>query len=206
MKKVFPKRLGLLIVVLFCLLILVSACGQSGTTNDSVTESQENAGDTNSTVAEEDVKNFYDKVQFGQTKEEVDALLGVTPTSVVDDAYDYVDENGNGVTVIFYVRSLGDPDPKVALSKRLIGTEKLIVATPDDQRITDEQAEKITEGMTYDEIKAILGQEGIEVSSTEGSNDLPEVERYWIKNGISMLSVTFEGPNGSDVSKFVLDF
>lgn len=157
--------------------------------------------------ASENISDFFNKVQIGQTKAEVDALLGVPPTSPIEGAFEYLDKNGNGVTVIFMERSLGDGSPKVALSKKLIGTEKYIIEIADDQRITEEQAEKIIEGMTYDEVKSILGQEGIVVSQSEGAAGAITTERYWIKPGLaSMLSVTFAGQGGSDLSTFIFNF
>lgn len=195
MGKVNSKQLGLIVLTLICLVGLLTGCGKTGVNTGSDTKSEENVSD------------FYSKVQLGQTKAEVDALLGVTPTEPVTGAFNYVDENGNGVTIIFMERIFGDGSPKVALSKRMVGVEKFFASTPDDQRITDEQAAKITEGMTYDEVKSILGQEGIEVSATEGAGSVPAIERYWVKPGLaSVLSVTFTGPNGTDISKTVLNF
>ena len=189
-------------------MLLLSGCGQPAGQKDS---SDQTAGQTtkkeSTDQAAENVSDFFNKVQIGQTKAEVDAALGVTPTSPVEGAFDYVDENGNGVTVIFMERSLGDGSPKVALSKKLIGTEKYIIAATDDQRITEEQAEKIIEGMTYDEVKSILGQDGIVVSEAEGAGGAITTERYWIKPGLaSMLSVTFAGAGGSDLSTFIFNF
>lgn len=195
MLKLNFRILGLLVITSVCAAGLLTGCGKPGATTGSETQSQENVAD------------FYNQVQIGQTKAEVDALLGVTPTEPVEGAFQYLDENGNGVTVFYMERIFGDGSPKVALSKRMIGTEKIIAFTPDEQRITDEQAAKITEGMTYDEVKSILGQDGLEVSATVGANDVPAIERYWIKNGMaSMISVTFTGPSGTDTSKLVLNY
>ncbi len=203
--KVSAKSWGLIGFILLCSLLLLSGCGQPPGEKDSTDQSADKADENIS--SSENVSDFFNKVQIGQTKAEVDAALGVTPTSPVEGAFDYVDENGNGVTVIFTERSLGDGSPKVALSKKLIGTEKYITETPDDQRITEEQAEKIIEGMTYDEVKSILGQDGIVVSEAEGIAGSITTERYWIKPGLaSMLSVTFAGPGGSDLSTFIFNF
>jgi outer membrane protein assembly factor BamE (lipoprotein component of BamABCDE complex) len=208
MMKISAKKWVLIGFVLLCSLLLLTGCGQSAGQKDS---SDQTAGQTtekeSTDQAAENVSDFFNKVQIGQTKEEVDAILGVTPTSPLEGAFDYVDENGNGVTVIFMERSLGDGSPKVALSKKLIGAEKYITETPDDQRITEEQADKIIEGMTYDEVKTILGQPGIVVSEAEGTAGAITTERYWIKPGLaSMLSVTFAGQGGSDLSSFILNF
>lgn len=208
MMKVSAKNWGLIGFILLCSLLLLSGCGQPAGQKDS---SDQTAGQTtkkeSTDQAAENVSDFFNKVQIGQTKAEVDAALGVTPTSPVEGAFDYLDENSNGVTVIFMERSLGDGSPKVALSKKLIGAEKYITETPDDQRITEEQADKIIEGMTYDEVKTILGQPGIVVSEAEGTAGAITTERYWIKPGLaSMLSVTFAGRGGSDLSSFILNF
>jgi hypothetical protein len=205
MMKVSAKNVVLIGFVLLFSLVLLTGCGQTAGKKDSTSQSADKAEENIS--SSENVSDFFNKVQIGQTKAEVDAALGVTPTSPVEGAFDYVDENGNGVTVIFMERSLGDGSPKVALSKKLIGTEKYITETPDDQRITEEQAEKIIEGMTYDEVKSILGQDGIVVSEAAGTAGSITTERYWIKPGLaSMLSVTFAGPGGSDLSTFIFNF
>ncbi|MEL7662372.1 hypothetical protein [Acetobacterium wieringae] len=208
MMKISAKNWGLIGFVLLCSLVLLTGCGQPAGQKDSSDQADGQTTEKESTdQADDNISDFFNKVQIGQTKAEVDAALGVTPTSPVEGAFDYVDENGNGVTVIFMERSLGDGSPKVALSKKLIGTEKYITEATDDQRITAEQAEKITEGMTYDEVKGILGQDGFVVSETEGSGGAITTERYWVKPGIaSMLSVTFAGPAGSDLSTFILNF
>lgn len=203
--KILSKRRVLIGFVLLCTLVLLTACGQpagdKGGTDKATNQNDEKVSSV------ENVSDFFNKVQIGQTKAEVDAALGVTPTSPIEGAFDYVDENGNGVTIIFMERSLGDGSPKVALSKKLIGSEKYITEATDDQRITEAQAEKIVEGMTYDEVKTILGQEGIVVSEAEGTAGAITTERYWVKPGIaSMLSVTFAGSGGSDLSTFILNF
>ncbi len=203
--KILSKKRLLIGFVLLCSLVLLTACGQTAGEKGSTDQSADQTEKTISTT--DKVSDFFNKVKIGQTKEEVDAALGVTPTSPIEGAFDYVDENGNGVTVIFMERSLGDGSPKVALSKKLIGTEKYLIEATDDQRITEEQAEKITEGMTYDEVKSILGQDGIVVSEAEGSGGAITTERYWIKPGMaSILSVTFAGPAGSDLSTFIFNF
>ena len=125
MMKVSAKNWGLIGFILLCSLLLLSGCGQPAGQKDS---SDQTAGQTtkkeSTDQAAENVSDFFNKVQIGQTKAEVDAALGVTPTSPVEGAFDYLDENSNGVTVIFMERSLGDGSPKVALSKKLIGAEK----------------------------------------------------------------------------------
>ncbi|TYC83915.1 hypothetical protein FXB42_14810 [Acetobacterium wieringae] len=205
MMKILSKKRVWIGFVLLCTLVLLTGCGQTTGEKGSTDQSADQTEKTISTT--DKVSDFFNKVKIGQTKEEVEAALGVTPTSPIEGAFDYVDENGNGVTVIFMERSLGDGSPKVALSKKLIGSEKYITEATDDQRITAEQAEKITEGMTYDEVKGILGQDGFVVSETEGSGGAITTERYWVKPGIaSMLSVTFAGPGGSDLSTFIFNF
>lgn len=192
MVKLFLRRRFGLVLLAVCVAILVTGCGKTTANSGSAKQADVNVSD------------FYSKVQIGQTKDEVDALLAVEPSTPMDKVYQYLDDNGNGVTLGIMAWPYKEGNPVIVFSKRMIGTEKMLAAIPDDERISDEQAEKITQGMTYDEVKSILGQDGIEVSMTDHGDGSIETERYWIKKGtISILGVVFAGPNGTDVSTLV---
>ena len=146
MKKLkFYLLLAIGILVVFTL----SACGGSGGGSSSGSQSS---------GSKETVFEFYDKVQLDQTKAQVDAELGVTPneSTQMENIFSYVNEDtGFGVSVMFNENGL-------ATSKTLLfpNNEDLAFLTP--KAVTQEQADKIPDGATYDEIKTILGEDGIE--------------------------------------------
>ncbi|HEY5556714.1 hypothetical protein [Acetobacterium sp.] len=187
------KTLGLVIVTLVCLIGLLAGCGQGSTSTKDDTNTKEDP------QKKEAMYNLYNKVELKQTKEQVDTELGVTPTELSTDIYDYADKSGYGVSVGFSSIMAADNTTKEVITKRLSGWEKYLTTAPDADRITDEQAARITEGMTFDEVKSILGTEGFELSRTQNYQSAPAIERIWIKKGLaSMMSVTFSGPEGTD--------
>lgn len=210
MTKSSIKRLILLIALLVFASVFIAGCSQPSTPttpdSDSGTETTDSTTTTDSTAALEKIYALYDKVQFGQTKAEVDAALGVTAKEAMTDIFQYLDANGNGVMIGMSSVFSQDGNTRVVLNKSVEGLATYLITLPDDQRVTDEQAQSITEGMTYDEIKTMLGGDGYELSSAQGFEGKPEIDRVWMKEGISMLTVKFAGPDGTDVSTVIVDF
>ncbi|PKM71415.1 MAG: hypothetical protein CVU92_08575 [Firmicutes bacterium HGW-Firmicutes-17] len=162
------------------LAVVLAGCG--GSTSSGSTAGQ-------STVSKDTVYEFYDKVQFDQTKEQVDAELGITPTesSQMKNSFTYVNEDTSfGVSVLFGENGL-------ATSKTLFYsmTEDLAFLTP--KAVTKEQAESIPEGATYDEVKNILGGDGTETSATQIPFEDNKVSyiRVWVNQDGTMLQAVF---------------
>ncbi|WP_373482205.1 hypothetical protein [Acetobacterium sp.] len=190
----------LLMAIMISASVFMAGCSQQST--------QDTGGGTDgadSTAALEKIYTFYDKVQLGQTKAEVDTALGVTAKEPMADIFQYTDKNGNGVMIGLSSAFSQDGTSKFVFDKRVEGLEAYLIKLPDDKRITAEQAQSITEGMTYEEVKAKLGGEGYELNSTQGFEGKPEITRVWMKKGISMLTVKFSGPDGTDTAKIIVD-
>lgn len=185
------KGFALSVLLISLISLLFSGCGQSGGSSSSDGSSDaESQGDPYA---------LYNKVEMGQTKEEVDAALGVTPEELTSDIYVYTDEDGYSVSVGFST-ILSDSDTNEALTKMIYGTKtaEYMNAIGKENEITEEQASQITQGMTYDEVKTILGSDGIEQSMSNSYGGGVTVTRVWLKDGIiSGLSLEFTGTDGS---------
>lgn len=185
------KGLALFVLLIAVTGLLFTGCGQSGGSSSS---------DSSGTAESQgDPYALYNKVEMGQTKEEVDAALGVTPEELTSDIYIYTDEDGYSVSVGFST-ILSDNNTAEVLTKMIYGTKtaEYMNSIGRENEITDEQAAQITEGMTYDEVKAILGSDGIEQSMGNTYGGGVTVTRVWLKNGlISGLSLEFMGTDGS---------
>ncbi len=152
-----------------------------------------NTGNSNATgqpdVSRDTVYEFYDKVQLDQTKEQVDAELGVLPTesTQMKNSFVYVnDDTGFGVSVLF-------DENDSAFSKTLFYpmTEDLAFLT--SKPVTEAQAESIPDGATYDEVKNILGGDGTETSATQipFENNQVSYIRVWVNQDGTMLQAVF---------------
>lgn len=194
--KVNSTGLFILMVSLIGLLLL-SGCGQSG--GGSGSGSSTSGENTSSTTQNEgDPYGFYNQVQMGQTKEQVDAALGVTPEELATDSYIYTDKDGYAVAVGFsdILSKSGAPE---VLSKMIYGTKSAwyMNSVGKKNEITDEQAAKITEGMSYDQVKTILGSDGIENTTMSNYDGTVNITRIWLKDGvISGLALIFKGADG----------
>lgn len=207
MTKSRIKRLILLLVLLVFSSVFMAGCGQQSTQDaDGGSETGDRSEAVDSTATLDKIYAFYDKVQLGQTKAEVDTALGVTAKEPMTDVFQYTDANGNGVMIGLSSVFSQDGSSKVVFNKSVEGLEAYLITLPDDKRVTDEQAQSITQGMTYEETKAKLGGDGYELSSTQGFEGKPEIDRVWMKKGISMITVKFSGPDGTDVAKTIVDF
>jgi hypothetical protein len=171
--------LGMVITLAF-MLVLAGCSGDS--TNSSSTAGR-------SDVSRDTVYEFYDKVQLNQTKEQVDAELGVTPTesSQLKNSFTYVNEDTSfGVSVLF-------EENGVATSKTLFYSMTEDLAFLTTKAVTKEQAESIPNGATYEEVKNILGGEGTETSATQIPFEDNKVSyiRVWVNQDGTMLQAVF---------------
>ncbi|KNZ40404.1 hypothetical protein [Acetobacterium bakii] len=161
------------------LVIMLSGCGQSKTK----TVTQETSGI--------DPFNFYSKVELDQTKDEVASELGGAAEET-SGAYTYVDaETGYGVTVSYGADNL------VALKSLYMPVDNDF-ASYSNASVTEDQAASITEGMTYDEAKKILGDGGLEIvcGANPEEKDKPIYAIAWINDDATSINLTLVGFEG----------
>lgn len=209
--KMNARRLFVFLVGLICLSLLLVACGNDTT---DATPSAEPGGEPSNLSEDvqvsEEVYDLYNKVQLKQTKEEVDQALGVKAEELTSDTYSYQDENGYGVTIGLSTL-FSSTDTNEVFTKMMSGDKwleyQLQEAFRKENAITDEQAASITEGMTYDEVKATLGSEGVEIALSQQYDGSVEIERAWYKDSVvSLFSINFNGIDGKGTVTTVNNF
>ena len=176
-----------LITAVVLIAVLTAACSKSIGTTQSTTAKQ-------SSITKDVIFDFYNKVQIDQTKEQVDAELGVAGSAIAQlkNSYSYTNaDTGYGVSVIL-------SDANKVSSKTVIYTERKELAVLFNKTVTQAQSDTIKKGMTYDQIKGILGEDGIEVSTTQipfNDNKLSSI-RIWVNEDGSMIQIVF-GTDGT---------
>lgn len=167
----------LLAVIFFLgLVVMFSGCTNTATKNES----------------SNDPYNFYNKVQVNQLKSEVDTALGVAPKEK-DGAFIYTDKNTDfGVTINY------DTSDRVSL-KTLYNADESKMMALSNSKVTEDQLASITEGMTYEEVKAILGGDGKELLSRANPLDKnnPINVMIWFNDDETGFYVTFIGEKGT---------
>lgn len=171
--------------LLVSILVLAAGCGEN---NDSA----KNASQTGKTTAAStsSVFEFYNKVELNKTKDEIDRTLAVTPSvdSHSDNIYEYYDPKTNyGVSVMYDKNNL-------ALSKTVLYGSHSDIAPLCKKSVTQDQANKISTGMTYAQVKEMLGGDGVEVNQTKLSADesKPSLMRRWANKDGSCIQVSFK--------------
>lgn len=193
-------------IILACLLtatmLFAVGCGAASKDGSSAAAdgASDSAGDTADSANREAVFGMYDKVSLDQTKEQVDAAVGVAPkeNSMLDTAFDYYDENtGFGVNVIY-----NDKDEVIA--KTVIYNSHKDIAPFCTKAVTEDQADSIKDGSTYEEVKGLLGGDGVEVCATELEFDDNKVTKMyrWANSEGTGIQVIFGTDGKSNDTTF----
>lgn len=145
--------------------------------------------------ASSDPTAFYNAVQLGEVKADVDKALGVQPESK-DSGYNYIDAGtGCGVTISY-------DDNKKVTSKALYMPDDTYLDKLPHATVTQDQANSITKGMTYEEVKSLLGGvDGVQVTCAVNPADEanPVNVVAWINDDRTVVYVTFIGEKGTAV-------
>ncbi|MBC3796633.1 hypothetical protein [Acetobacterium tundrae] len=172
MKKIKFGRFIPAVIFSLSLVIMCSGCGNSRTVKNAY--------------------NFYNKVQLGQSKDDVDKSLKVTPKEK-NSGFIYLDKDtGYGVTVYY------DSDNLVK-TKAMYNADNTKIFKLSDATVTEDQVASISEGMTYDEVKTILGSEGKETITTVNPEDAnnPISMMIWFNDDGTGIYITFNGYEGT---------
>ena len=205
MVKIKKIQMWLMLVIFLSVVVMVSGCqenstnksGENNSTRDTnaiaVNEPSDGVGPLPQIGQDQSFYNFYNKVAVNQTKAEVDSALGVAPTVDEDGSYLYYDASTGYSVNVFYSAS------NLVTTKLLIAPEgggdwiKLSTAT-----VSENQVQKIEEGMTYQAVKDILGGDGLEMVSMlyPGTTNTVIYGLIWINPDFSSITVSFDRDTG----------
>lgn len=188
------KKKGLLIAIVV-FIGLSYACGHD---SNKTSESKPSTSQTQEAKAPSKSEVAYDKfvnIPMGSSYEQVKEALGVegklTHENVIADiktqSYDFVVDNAH-MTMMFQ---------NGALNSKSIAS--LSFLKPSGGKITLEQFNQIQTGMTYDQVKQILGSEGRLSTQTEIMGIRSSLYT-WMNSGGSNIVITF-GSEGTVDSK-----
>ncbi|WKY48219.1 hypothetical protein Q5O24_02485 [Eubacteriaceae bacterium ES3] len=137
--------------------------------------------------------SFYNQIGLLMSKEAVNARLGMEPIMEADGAFHYTDIS-TGYSVVVYF-NVNDQVVLKALIPPIGGGDWIKLCKA---RVTEDQVEGITEGMSYQEVKDYLGGEGllrIEMIQS-GSADHEVYGLVWMNQDSSYILVSFDGVTG----------
>lgn len=99
---------------------------------------------------------FYNQVKLGAGKEDIDLTLGIEPQQKESSAI-YIDLNsGFGVDVVY------DVNNTVTMKTLYHDNEKEIMALS-DARVDESLNDSLSEGISYEDVKDLLGGDGTEI-------------------------------------------
>lgn len=216
------KRLLLISAIIVC--FLLSACGSPSNpagspaasntqvSNTSVSSPASSSSAAASTAAPKKAASsafkYYTAVDLGMSKDEAEQKLGLTGKQDTDDpvpqegdtAYYYLDNNGEGIFVIF------SKDLKLT-SKTVQYSDPAAALVPyTSKAVTKDECDKITDGMAHADIDKLLGSKGAECSKTQitlsGKTVVGTIYRWGNPDG-SFIQVPF---NSDDTASMAMYF
>lgn len=196
MLKTKRIRIMMVFICVLSLAAFVFGCSPSGSKNTQENTANDNTENSKTGNTPMDIQNtnaifnFYNKVQINQKKAEVEKNLGVAPVVDTDGSSIYTDPSTGYAVNVYY--SAGDLVSVKAVISAPGGGELIALS---NAKVTEAQAGSILEGMTYDEVKAILGGEGLPIAEMAypGVKDKKAYGLSWINADGSMILVTFDG-------------
>jgi outer membrane protein assembly factor BamE (lipoprotein component of BamABCDE complex) len=154
----------------------------------------------------------YDQIRHGMTYEEVKAIMGGEPgerdqgfreNSEQEDArtmYHWINPDGSSITVVFSpeneVINLGSYNLMPPLHTNLSRTEDDRLQNLYQSPITIDYYNQLKIGMTYEEVKTVMGSEGKsdkELYNTSG--DSSQTRYHWLNPDNTGISVVFDQDN-----------
>lgn len=157
-----------------------------------------------------DPLNLYNKVLVGMPKEEAEKILKVEG-SAKGKGFNYVDEKtGYGVTVSYDIVATAateetaetdaEEPSEVAVFKQLYVPDNTYLDALAQANVTADQVNALKKGMSYEEVKTILGGvDGVEINSAYNKKDPANSYSVmaWINPDRSVAYLTFLGYKGS---------
>jgi hypothetical protein len=183
------KKAKCVMVIFLAGSLLFTGCASS--TKSTTTDKSDSTSVSSKAETKTNKFEMYNKVSIGMTKAQVDTAVKVTPTESTDKTVvNHYIYKGNkdvfGVSVLYN-------EQNKAYSKTVNYKSNSDIAFLTAKPVTAEQEKKITEGMTYQEVKRILGGDGVECSITASDKTLSiqGVIRRWANSDGSFAQVVF---------------
>lgn len=189
MKKPFYKKWW---VWAIAIIVIVIAIGTSGgndnkTANTNNTNSSKLSTTTETPKKEEDTKITYGnflKIQMGEKLADVEALLG-------KGSEESSSELGGIKTVVYSWNGSGISNMNVTIQNNVVTGKAQMGLASEDTKVSLEKYNQVKEGMTYSQVKDILG-EGQVMSQTK-IMDIESVLYSWANSDGSNMNCTFSG-------------
>lgn len=206
-KKTIFKRWWFWVIVV---IIVIGAIGSGGRKDDSIpttkpttnqtvdNKSTDKPAENNSSKKEPDTKITYDnftKIKMGMKYEDVIAILG-------EGTQQSSSEVSGIKTALYMWNGSGISNMNITIQNGVVTGKAQAGLQAMDAKITLDMFNQIKEGMTYKQVKAILG-EGQLVSQTK-IMDIESVMYEWINKDGSNMNGTFSGDKLQMKSQFGL--
>ncbi|SDP61732.1 DUF3862 domain-containing protein [Clostridium gasigenes] len=170
---------GILVVIVFVIIVATTSGGKK---SESTTASNSSVG----SVKEDSKVNFenFNKINMGSKYEDVKTLLG--------EGKELSSAEVSGIkTAIYQWNGTGISNMNVTIQNDIVTGKAQMGLKDMDAKITSAKYDEVKEGMTYDEVKAIIG-EG-QILSRSKIMDIESVMYSWINKDGSNASFTFTG-------------
>lgn len=188
MNRLGKIRIPLILVLLFGVVLTFSSCSSAGAQSS---QSKDAAGNNSQPqdVSDNAIFDLYNQILISDKKVDVEKKLGAAGNTSAEGSYVYLDpDTGYAVNVFF--------DNKDLVTLKLLvpttGARELIELS--NASVTKEQGDKISAGMTRNNVKKALTGTGIEMLRmvNPSSADKEAYALAWINTDGSILVVTFD--------------
>lgn len=188
MLKIKWSQKLIMAVVLLGMILTVTGCEQIKTKS---TESE-------NIPKSAQIMEFYNAVSLNQSKADVDKNLGIIVKDLGGKNYQYIDPATDYGVLVLY----GDEDT-VLMKSLYVPWHATELATYNKSPVTEEQVNAITLGMTTEEVKQILGGNGVEFETGEIMDDrsFPVYGLGWYNSDNTAALIYFHGKDGGVYDK-----
>lgn len=178
-KNKFYKKLWFWVIVIFIAIVVVGATANASNNKDKSNASAGTAVDgKNDTITYD---NFM-KIEMGDKFDTVVELLG-------EDYEERSSDAGGIITCIYSWKDKGSGKMNVVIQNYAVTMKAQLGLNEMDTKVTTDKYNQIQDGMTYDQVKAILG-EG-ELTSQTKTADVESYIYSWINKDGSNMTCTF---------------
>ena len=176
-----------LIVIIIVPIAACTACSNGDSDEAANTNSEKPSTTTETPKKEEDTKVTYEnflKIKMGASLADVESILGKgTEESSSDDS---------GIkTVMYSWNGPGISNMEVTIQNNAVTDKAQSGLAPNNAKVSLDKYNQVKEGMTYDQVKGILG-EG-QVTSQANIMDAESITYSWINNNGSNMDCIFLG-------------